>query len=233
MAEISVIRHLSVFDPSKFNDTPIHIVGVGATGSRVFMALVELGLTNIHCHDFDSVEGHNLANQIYGYDDIGKLKVQGCYDAYMRKTGNQPPKSMTFSDLAVPNDKVSLEGVVFLLTDTMSSRREIFDTCLKGNFLIECVIETRMASSYGNVFVFEPCIGEQADKWLSTLISDDEGEVSVCGTSISVGTTASIIANLAVWQMIHYLTDKGALDGFTNIFLKPLTVASGNLKKYA
>lgn len=227
MADILLTRHLSIFDPAPHKKIPVHIIGVGATGSRVFMALVELGVTNIHVHDFDIVEAHNLANQIYNASDVGKLKVDACKDAYKLKTGQEPPASMTFNSGAVPNDNVKIEGIVFLLTDTMASRREIYNSCLKKNEDIFCVIETRMASSYGNILVFEPFIGKQGDKWEATLTDDAVAEVSACGTSISVGVTASIIANMAVWQFIHYLTDAAAVDTYSNIYLKPFVLGQG------
>ena len=48
----------------KFN-TPIHIIGCGATGSWVALMLAKMGISNITCWDFDKVEEHNLPNQFF------------------------------------------------------------------------------------------------------------------------------------------------------------------------
>ena len=218
MAAISLIRHQSIINPSEHNRIPIHIIGVGATGSRVFMSLIELGFENITCYDPDIVEAHNLANQAFVHIHQGVSKVEACSHLYTIKTGYPAPQKMRFKQVALPAEGEKLNGIVFLLTDSMASRRDIYENCIKGQ-RIRLVIETRMASSYGNVLVFKP--GKQDDWWLSTLIDDGAAEVSPCGSSISVGPTASIIANLAVWQMIHYLQDPLCMDSKINVFLKP------------
>jgi molybdopterin/thiamine biosynthesis adenylyltransferase len=224
MAQISTIRHQSIFDPIKYGKLPISIIGVGATGSRVFASLVELGCTNINLFDFDKVESHNLANQLYIYDDIGSLKVVACADWYKQKTSYDAPDTMRFTADRVPNEHTAPTGYVFLLTDTMASRREIAEACFRNNGAVLHVFETRMASSYGNVFNFNPAF--DLDKWLATLTNDDEAEVSPCGTSISVGPTASIIANLAVWQFMTLLTDPALLEPRMNVFLNPPILAT-------
>lgn len=223
MTDISVIRHQMIFDPSK-NNVPVHIIGAGATGSRLWLALVELGLTNIHVYDFDEVESHNLANQIFLIEDVGTPKVEALRKYYRRKTGENAPDTMTFNNWKVTGETMKpdvLKGVVFLLTDTMDSRRDIFDNCVTGSQTF-VMIETRMASSYGDVKTVNPFDPEQVTAWLDSLSTDDDTEVSACGSSISVGPTASIIANLAVWQMIHALTNPEAVDPNIHLHLKPL-----------
>ena len=90
------------------------------------------------------------------------------------------------------------------------------------------MIETRMGSNYGQIFCINPFDPKEADAWKDTLLDDDDPtlEVSACGTSISVGPTAKTIANLAVWQMINFLTDPLAMAKRTNMFLKPTMVAT-------
>lgn len=220
MADISLRRHQSIFDPSNYQHE-IHIIGVGATGSRAYAALVELGCINVHCYDPDIVEDHNLANQLYTAHDVGEHKTASCAKWYEYKTGRPPPKQMRFHPVALPHEKLLLSGFVFLLTDTMASRREIYETCIEKNPMIEGVIETRMASSHGNVLTFDPRESEQAQAWLDTLIDDGDAEVSPCGGSISVGTTASIIANIAVWQYMLMASNPIAASRKINLFLKP------------
>lgn len=230
MPDISLVRHQMIFDPTEFANLPIHIIGAGATGSRVWLALVELGLTKIHTYDFDRVEPHNLANQIYLNEDIGQYKVHALKRYYKRKTGEQAPIEMGFHSIRVGSEfftNDALPGIVFLLTDTMASRREIFNNVIRQrspNNKTVYMIETRMASSYGNIFGVNPFDPAEAEYWLSTLVDDDAEttEVSACGASISVGPTASIIANMAVWQMIMFLNDPVAATTQISMFCKPM-----------
>ena len=75
MNSIDTRRHIDVFSPDLFGKRRIDVIGAGATGSRVVLALAKLGLDNIHVWDFDHVEAHNIANQVFGLADIGKLKI--------------------------------------------------------------------------------------------------------------------------------------------------------------
>jgi hypothetical protein len=77
------------------------------------------------------------------------------------------------------------------------------------------------------VFTFSPIM--DIDAYLSTIGSDEEAEVSACGSPFSVSPTAAILSNLAVWQYINDKTNPEARDKRVNVFLKPLTISTGNL----
>jgi hypothetical protein len=123
------------------------------------------------------------------------------------------------------DDPFEMEGTVFLLTDTMASRKEIYKYCITP--AVTCLIETRMASTHGNVFTVEPT---QFASWFDTLGEDGDLELSPCGTPISVGMTASVIANIAVWQFIAHHTDPLGKVAQADIYLKPFIVVTGDLK---
>ena len=223
---LSTIRHDSVFQARDYKDYPIHIVGAGATGSRVFMSLVELGLTNLHVYDYDIVEPHNLANQAYLHRHIGLPKVIALQNLAADKLG----VSMWQLPMQFINERIDqrqFDGFLFLLTDTMASRRKIMESQNTGaDSMLLHVFETRMAAAHGNVYHFSPVNKSQRDAWFGSLISDDEGEVSLCGTSISVGATASLIANLAVWEFINFLLDDGCATAQLDVFFKPMLLCT-------
>ncbi|MGD9382355.1 MAG: ThiF family adenylyltransferase [Candidatus Thorarchaeota archaeon] len=209
---------------------PIHIIGAGATGSRLFASLIELGFDEINVYDYDHVENHNLANQLFLMEDVGELKVDALSSWVKAKIGEDLP-NCKFINTSLPDDQVYLDGTVFLLTDTMSSRKEIYEACIAGNPDIDRVIETRMASSFGNVYSFNP--EQHGNHWLDTLIDDNLAEKSSCGSSISVGATANIIANAAVWQFMLSLNDPDAADDIVDVFLQPFCVSTRSWPKTA
>ena len=224
MSHLSLVRHQEIFNP-KLHNPPIVIIGAGATGSRLWLSLVELGLTDIAIYDFDVVEEHNLANQIYLKHHVGMPKVAALRDYYELKTGNKAPESLRFYEQRVDRNTSDLAGVLFLLTDTMASRKEIFDHCTSA---VGYMIETRMASAYGNIFTVNMCDQEQRSKWRGTLLDDDDPniEVSACGSSISVGCTASLIANMAVWSFIQLFTMPEVVSDRVDAYFKPFLMAS-------
>jgi molybdopterin/thiamine biosynthesis adenylyltransferase len=247
METLNVMRHESIFNPAHY-PYPFHVIGAGATGSRVFAALVELGITNISVYDDDVVEDHNLANQIYTVHDINNPKVDGCKNFALNKLG-VVPEDMGFYNCKVTErfikDGGVKGGVVFILTDTMASRRTIFDTLTtrcevySGDSMIGgaqlarapmIIIETRMGSTHGSVFTVNPFDENACIAWRQTLIDDtdvDNMELSPCGTALSVGTTAALIANYAVWQMMQFFVDPIGMQPQVDFFFKPtLTITS-------
>lgn len=222
-------RHLSVFSPHAFGKKRVDIVGAGATGSRIVLSLAKLGVENIHVWDFDKVEEHNIANQIYGLTHIGKLKVKALADTIRKLTGTV----ITTHNERVDGSKQFGE-IVFLLTDTMKSRKEIWDKGLKFKLHTKTLIETRMGADSGRVYTLNPSKPTHIKEWEATLCSDNETEVSACGASVSVGPTAETIAGLAVWQMIRWFAiEQGGEDVLDNeiIFsLRPMNIICRQFK---
>ncbi len=208
---VDPLRHIEVFSPDAFGERRIDVIGAGATGSKVVLSLAKLGIQNIHVWDFDIVEAHNIANQVYGNDDVGQLKVEALKQLVLRQTGTQ----ITTHAERVDGSQ-ELGCVVFLLTDTMASRKEIFEQGLLFQLRTKLVIETRMGADSGRIYAFNPSqlpeVNEESG-WQSTLYSDDVAAASACGASISVGPTAGIVAELAVWQLIRWFAiEQGAAD---------------------
>ena len=205
---IDPTRHLSVFKPHAFGKRQVDVIGCGATGSRVVLSLAKLGVENIHVHDFDVVEEHNLANQVFGKEDIGTLKVVAIARIVERDTGQ-----MIHVHSERVDGKQGFGEIVFLLTDTMSSRKEIWENGLKFKPFVRLLIETRMGVDNGRVYTLNPSKLKHVRAWEKTLSSDEETEVSSCGASISVGPTAEIVSGLSVWQMVRWFEiEQGGAD---------------------
>ena len=222
MNNIDITRHLDVFSRDAFGNKRIDVIGAGATGSRIVLSLAKLGLENIHVWDFDKVEPHNIANQAFSQADIGKFKVDALADLVTAHTGLK---------LHTHNERVdgsqALGDVVFLLTDSMASRKQIWDKGIRYKMRTKLMIETRMGSDQGRVYTINPTAPAQVKGWESTLYSDEVAEVSACGASISVGPTAEFMSGLAVWQLIRWQaieqgkTANDNLDHEIIFFLRP------------
>lgn len=218
---MDLIRHLSIFDPADAKN--VTIIGAGAIGSRIYAALVELGVPNITVYDFDKVEGHNLPNQIFGHADVGEYKIDGLQRWALNKTGEHPAAGghRFIADRAGVSDIDN--HVTFLAVDTMAGRLELGRSFTENLAEGKLGIDVRMASNYGNVYSF---LGkEETLKWYDTLTDDETTEVSACGLPISVGTTAELLSNFAVWEYIRHCNDSGRCQKI-NMFLNPLMITS-------
>lgn len=200
---IDTTRHITLFDPNQFGNKPVHIIGCGATGSKVILELAKLGVPNIHAWDFDKIESHNIANQAFKITQIGQYKA----DAIKALC-----KEFADSDITAHQEKVEagkrLSGVVFVLTDTMKSRKEIWDGCLKSKLSVDAVIETRMGVNSLRVYTVKPADPVHIKAYEDTLYADEQSVESVCGSKITVGATANITASFAVWQFLKIAANK-------------------------
>ena len=192
-------KHRAVFDPRAFTDA-VDVIGVGATGSYLALGLAKLGIERIRVVDGDIVEAHNIANQCYDQSHIGQSKVQAIANVVQRATGCRLETVQGFApaDLSAP-----WAPYVFILTDTMSSRKEIFDS-IEAGMTTRCVIETRMGADVARVYTVDPTMASEVERWSGTLVSDKEATGSLCGTTVTVGPTVYTLAGVALWQFIQY-----------------------------
>lgn len=193
-------RQRDVFQPELFK-SPVHIIGCGATGSWLALTLAKLGVADLHLWDFDKVEEHNLPNQCYDHSDIGIAKAEALYSKILAATNCEVTPKTHIE--AVTGD-TKLAGIVFVLTDTMKSRDEIFKKALKYNIAVPLVIETRMGLESGIIYSINPSSKIHIDKYEKTLYTDEVAVTSMCGVSQSVAPTALIVANYAIWQFFRW-----------------------------
>lgn len=201
-------RQKDVFDNSKF-DMPVHVIGCGATGSWVAMQLAKLGIKDLHFHDFDTIEEHNIPNQLFMRNDIGSKKA----DMAVSNAEMFGGVTATEHNEAVTGDTM-LSGVVFILTDTMSSRADIYKNALKNNLNVALVIETRMGTDSGRIYAFDPKDRKQYREYEDTLYTDEQAAVSMCGIAQSLAPTAALVASMAVWQLIKFAAGEKVTNEF-------------------
>lgn len=198
---LDVRRHMDLFDPYTFGDTPITVIGAGATGSWLVLQLAKLGIANITVYDFDVVEEHNIPNQLFGLDDIGQPKVVALQRIIAEYTGTQ---------IKIHNEKFTrgrLKGYVFVMVDSMSSRKEIFETSIKAKSNVKLMIEPRMGLNEGRIYNVIPTDSTHCRRWEECWYPGSEAEVSACGTSQSVITTAILTASICVRQLINHVNN--------------------------
>ncbi|HBK35000.1 TPA: hypothetical protein DDZ01_03330 [Candidatus Uhrbacteria bacterium] len=209
---ITPLRHLSVFSPDEFGDRRVDVIGLGATGSRITLELARLGIRNLHGWDYDTVSEVNLANQAFAVEDIGRLKAEATARLVKANTG---------LDLQTHVERVDgtqvLGEIVFVLPDTMASRREIFERGLRMKLRTKLMIETRMGADSLRVYTFNPSRPAHIRAYQDTFHDDVPQVTSVCGGKTSVGATAETISGIAVWQLIRWFSIvQGADDVLDN-----------------
>ena len=215
---LDIKRSRSVYCPNK-DHPPIHIIGVGATGSHIWDSLASLGYQDMTCYDFDAVEEHNLNNQTYLDKHVGIQKIEALKDLTLMK---HPSIEYNYVNTKVtPADVKNMEGIIILSVDTMSARKELGEA-IRDNRNVIFFSESRIASRHCNVYNFPNAAYLDWAEWFSTLMDDDDSrlETSACGGSISVKPTIMMAAAYVTWGVLDWINETAYELGI-NAFVSP------------
>jgi len=201
---VSFLRHSAFFGPEDANQHVLNIIGVGATGSWIAMLAARMGWHKFRVWDLDIVESHNLPNQIYTHDDIGKKKVIALKEQLLRFN---PEVEVETHDYFFESSKHTdlLEGPVIITVDSLSARKDI-GNAIKGNFLVGFAFETRMGFSHAEINYLDCCDEIKVQRWQSLLKDDSEVTESACNERIITTLTCQVAATVV--HLLCALTSK-------------------------
>lgn len=208
-------RSIEVFNPEVIEDE-IHIIGVGATGSFVLQTLVRFGVKKIHIYDMDKYEIHNVNNQAIFQSSCEKQKVEAQIE--LCKQINPEVEIVAHDQLVKPEDIEKMSGYVFLLVDSMKCRKELFEA-IKKNDKIKWYWESRLGSDQGRVYCMPIDKDFDYTKYETMhFYSDEDAEVSACGTSITIVSIVLSTAALMVNQFIKIVMNRVDKEPYLNHF---------------
>lgn len=196
-------KSIEYFDPVNVKGK-CHIIGCGSVGSTVAALLARLGVTKFVLYDFDRVEAHNLANQMFIHNDIKTEKV----DAVKRIiTEINPDAEPTIEICREGYNDQKLNGYVFLCVDNIDLRREI---CQKHrmNRMIKAVFDFRTRLEDAQHYAANWADMKQVDNLIKTMdFSHDEAHaatpVTACGTELGVAPTVWVVCSLGVCNFMN------------------------------
>lgn len=206
------------FQPEK-NTAKIHIVGCGSVGSTVAENLARCGVKNMVLWDFDKVEAHNIVNQMFRQQDIGKPKVEALKDILT----DINPELVDSVELKPEGWQGKLmSGFIFLCVDSIELRREIVEKhmdspCVKAMFDFRTLLESaqHFAADWSEYKMKQDLLKSMQ---FSHDEAKDETPVSACGITLGVATTVRIICALGVNNYINFVKGNG---------IKKLIIADG------
>lgn len=207
------------FQPEK-DDARIHIVGCGSVGSTIAENLARCGVTKMTLWDFDKVENHNIVNQMFNQNDVGKLKVEALKDIL---TDINPE---IIDDIELKPDGWQgklMSGYIFLCVDSIELRREIVEKHMDSPY-VKAVFDFRTLLESAQHYAADWSDYKMKKDLLNSMqFSHDEAKeetpVSACGVTLGVATTVRLICALGVNNYINFVKGKGIkklilMDGF-------------------
>ena len=187
---VDFLRHSGWVNPSVLNKT-VCLIGIGAVGSNIALLSAKMGFTKFKIWDPDIVENHNLPNQAYEPEHVGKLKTVAITEVLKRF--NPEIKVTIYSDyFTTEKYKKELEGILVIAVDTMSARKDLA-SAMSLNWRLYRIFETRLGFNHGEVNIINPLDSSSIERWAAALKSDEEIEpgpcnLRMCGTLVYVTT---------------------------------------------
>lgn len=190
------------FNPQKVKST-CHIIGCGSIGSNVAELLARYGIKHLTLWDFDKVESHNIANQLFTPADIGRPKTEALTD--MLKAIN--PEIEIKVNGKWENDR--LGGNVFICVDSIEVRKDIIEAN-KNNESINIVIDHRTTLTDAQNFIAVWNDLKQRENLLNTMkFTHEEVQaetpVSACGFELSVSPVVKTAAINGICAFTNYI----------------------------
>lgn len=203
---MNIAKSYDFFQPETFGDR-IHIIGCGAIGSTVAENLVRFGITKITLYDFDTVESHNIANQLYTEQDIGKGKVDALAEHLIAINPELEDSSLLKLRPEGYTDQ-KLHGYVILAVDNIELRKKIVQDN-RCNGMIKAMFDFRMRLTDAQHYAADWSKVDDIDNFFESMnfTSEEAREstpVSACNLTLSVCTTVRLICALGVSNLINF-----------------------------
>lgn len=205
------------FDPASVKGR-VHIIGCGSVGSALAENIARLGVKKFDLWDFDVVEPHNIVNQQFTRNDIGKTKVEAVKE--MIESINDEAEVRVHPD---GWNGETLSGYLFLCVDSIEIRRKIVEQH-KMNFAVKAVFDFRTGLTDSQHYAADWSKAEERSALLASMqFSHEEAKadtpVSACGVTLGVVTTVRLIVGVGVDNFINLVKGDGNwkfvyLDGF-------------------
>lgn len=197
------------FQPEK-DSARIHIVGCGSVGSTIAENLARCGITKMTLWDFDTVEAHNIVNQMFRQQDVGKLKVEALKDILTEIN----PDVADHIELKPEGWKGKLmSGYIFLCVDNIELRKEIVEKHMDSPF-VKAMFDFRTLLESAQHYAADWSDIKMKKDFLNSMqFSHEEASaetpVSACGITLGVVTTVRAICALGVSNYINFVKGNG------------------------
>ncbi|MCD8376447.1 MAG: ThiF family adenylyltransferase [Oscillospiraceae bacterium] len=216
---IDLSKSYDFFQPEKVTER-IHIIGCGSVGSTIATLLVRSGLTKLTLWDFDRVEAHNVVNQQFRQQDVGKLKVEALH-AILAEINPEINNTVELKPEGWQGKILS--GYIFMAVDDIDVRRDIVQKHF-NNMNIKAVFDFRTLLEGAQHYAADWSDYKMKQNLLNSMQftneeAAEETPVSACGVTLGVATTVWLICSLGVNNFLNFVKGNGIkklvmIDGF-------------------
>lgn len=200
-------KSLEFFDPAKVKGR-CHVIGCGSIGSNVAELLARYGIESIVLYDYDIVESHNIANQLYTEEDVGKPKTEALA-SLLYKINPKLKKTLRIKGKYENN---ILDDYVFMCVDSVEVRQNIVNTN-KMNPTIKAVFDFRTTLYEGQCYFADWSKQRDKDSLITSLDFTHEEAlantpVSACGFELSVSPVVKMTSLMGVVNFTNLVNEQ-------------------------
>lgn len=200
-------KSLEFFDPRKVNGR-CHIIGAGSIGSNVAELLARYGIEKMSIYDFDVVESHNIANQLYTEEDIGCPKTE----ALAKLLYKINPKLKQTLEIKDKYESQPLTDYVFMCVDSVEVRNHIVKTN-RYNPMIKAMFDFRTTLLEGQCYYADWQNNRDKNSLIESLNFTHEEAlentpVSACGFELSVAPVVKMTALTGIVNFTNLINHK-------------------------
>lgn len=197
-------RQQDVVNQERLAATAITVIGAGAVGSFVVLALAKSGAEQITVWDDDRVSEHNLPNQWYRPRDLGRKKVTALAEIVREMTDVRVE--------AVPRKFVDddVGDIVIFAVDSMDVRIAIWRKMTTKPALL---VDARMGAEVGVVY----CVGPFA-RWYETSLHSSADAYRAPCTAKATMYCASGLAAIVASQIAQHVSGRETVPEVTMDF---------------
>jgi len=197
-------RQLDII-PMEALSKSITVIGTGAVGSLLILALAKMGYTKIVAYDDDVVSVENMNSQFYRFSDIGKPKVE----ALMRLVHDFTGVEIVIHKGRYTGGKLTTD-IVILAVDNMATRKLLWDQHAGQTVNVKFIIDPRMGAESALLYVMNPMDATDRESYSKSLYTDESAVHERC-TEKATMYTACLLSGLVAKAVKDVTTTKAYL----------------------
>jgi molybdopterin/thiamine biosynthesis adenylyltransferase len=213
---IDTLRHSAIYNPERYADKRVAIIGIGTIGSHLANILARMQVP-IALYDPDTIEAHNLATQAYTRRDIGRYKVDAV-KAQCEAIGHDSVEVLrnkfTADSEAQREHIAGTFACIVSCVDSIDARREIAREI--GDSVVP-IIDGRIGAEQVEVYRYP-----NAQAWLDAL--PEQADTDPCGARFTAYTAyicAGLLANNIKRELLGQTVQARILyDSCSSTFIK-------------
>lgn len=211
--EATYWRQLDILSPQQMEHARVTLIGAGGIGSPTALCLAKMGIGHMTVYDPDTIEEHNLPNQLYPMQIADVGPDYGRWVDTLEKTKVDVLNEMVkqFSNIAVRTnferyEDQPLSGIVISAVDSMRARKDIWQQVLEQRSTIQLYIEARMGAEVGMVYTVNPNFGTDSFWYEKNMLYTDADALPLPCTATAIIYNTFMLASLVARQVKNYLT---------------------------